>query len=102
MSAVFDLGGGHAVSRSSHDGVAKHQGPRVLREPVHRYSDLLAHSGFEHEAWREARVAELERQKPRTTTEERTRIVDELNAQLLSIARTIGRVYGTPDLGNKT
>jgi len=61
----------------------------------------LAHAAFEHDAWREGRVAELERQKPDTTTEERNRILDELSAQLLLIARTIGRAYGTPDLGNK-
>lgn len=75
--------------------------PRVLREPVRRYSDLRAAATSEHDAWREFVLRELERQKPHATRAEQKCALNALSAQLLAIARAVGDAYGTPDLGNK-
>jgi DNA (cytosine-5)-methyltransferase 1 len=75
---------------------------RVLRDPVGDYADLAAPATEEHEAWRARLLSELEDGPPRGQRDDRTRLIDELGVQLLSIALAVADAYGTPNLGNKS
>ena len=93
--------GEDTIERLRRGDVGAHGRHRVLRQPVNQYSDLTTNAADEHDTWREYILAELERQTPRGTQMDRKRVLDELSARLLSIARTVADTYGTPDLGNK-
>jgi endonuclease III len=75
--------------------------PRVVREPIRRYSDLDPNAASEHDAWRATALAELERRALHRSADERALVLNDLCAQLLAVTRALGDSYGTPGLGNK-
>jgi endonuclease III len=98
---VSEIGAGGKIQRSHRNRTKPPGSTRVVRDAIQRYSDLDARAACEHDAWRDTRLGELELQMPRSSNGVRTRVLDELSAELLLVARTVGDAHGTPDLGNK-
>lgn len=77
----------------------------MLRTPVTRYSELEPAGLREHHTWRERLLAKLREGRPDVMPGKSRSLegaLDELSAELLSIAATLAATYGTPDLGNKS